>query len=112
MKNLISLRRVLNGVAVISIAAIALFAGCTSSDETLGYEYVPENQKMQIRFKSFAAGKVTKDTFDKEQNKFVTTSSDCRSFVTTLYRSDSIISSDLTFYEAGDNRSFVCSNVN
>ena len=95
MKNLISLRRVLNGVAVISIAAIALFAGCTSSDETLGYEYVPENQKMQIRFKSFAAGKVTKDTFDKEQNKFVTTSSDCRSFVTTLYRSDSIISSDL-----------------
>ena len=95
MKNLISLRRVLNGVAVISIAAIALFAGCTSSDNTLGYEYIPENQKMQIRFKSFSAGKVWKDTFDKEQNKFITTSSECLSFVTTLYRSDSIISSDL-----------------
>ena len=95
MKSYVSLRRLLNCVAVISIAAIALFSGCTTSDETLGFELIPENQKMQIRFKSFYAGRVYKDTFDKEQNRFVTTSNDCRSFRTTLYRSDSLVSSDL-----------------
>ena len=95
MKNLINLRKVLNAVAVISIAAIALFAGCTTSDDTLGYEYIPENQKMQIKFKSFYAGKVQKDIFDKELNKFITNTNECRSFVTSIYRTDSIISSDL-----------------
>ena len=84
MKNLINLRRVLNAVAVISIAAIALFAGCTTSDDTLGYEYIPENQKMQVRFKSFYGGKVRKDNFDKEQNKFIPTTSDSAD-LTVLY---------------------------
>lgn len=95
MKSYVNLRRLLNCVAVISIAAIALFSGCTTSDETLGIEMIPQNQKMQIRFKSFYAGRVYKDTFDKEQNKFVTTSSNCRSFRTTLYRTDSLVSSNL-----------------
>ncbi|MBO5875337.1 MAG: DUF4270 family protein [Alistipes sp.] len=96
MKSYANLRRLLNCVAAISIAAIALFSGCTTlSDDTLGFELIPENQRMQIRFKSFYAGRVYKQTFDKEQNKFVTTSGDCRSFRTTLYRSDSLVSSDL-----------------
>ena len=95
MKSYINLRRLLNCLAVISIAAIALFSGCTTSDETLGIELIPENQKMQIRFKSFYAGRVYKDTFDASQNKFVTTSGNCRSFRTTLYRSDSLVSSNL-----------------
>ncbi len=95
MRRYANLRKILNCVAVISVAAISLFSGCTTSDETLGFELIPENQRMQIRFKSFYAGRVYKDTFDKEQNKFVVTSGDCRSFRTTLYRSDSIVSSDL-----------------
>lgn len=95
MKRFANLRKVLNCVAAISIAAIALFSGCTTSDETLGFELIPENQKMQIRFKSFYAGRVYKDTFDKAQNKFVTTSEECRSFRTTLFRSDSLVSSNL-----------------
>jgi hypothetical protein len=95
MKSYANLRRLLNCVAAISIAAITLFAGCTTSDETLGFELIPENQRMQIRFKSFYAGRVYKETFDKEQNKFVVTSGECRSFRTTLYRSDSLVSSDL-----------------
>ena len=96
MKSYANLRRLLNCVAAISIAAIALFSGCTTlSDDTLGFELIPENQRMQIRFKSFYAGRVYKQTFDKEQNKFVSTSGDCRSFRTTLYRSDSLVSSDL-----------------
>ena len=95
MRRFISLHRILNCVAVISIAAISLLSGCTTSDDTLGFELIPENQKMKIRFKSFYAGRVYKDTFDKEQNKFVTESKDCRSFRTTIYRSDSLISSNL-----------------
>lgn len=95
MKSYANLRRLFNCVAAISIAAIALFSGCTTSDETLGFELIPENQRMQIRFKSFYAGRVYKETFDKEQNKFVVTSGDCRSFRTSLYRSDSLVSSDL-----------------
>ncbi len=95
MRRFVSLFRILNCVAVISIAAISLFSGCTTSDETLGFEFIPENQKMQIRFKSFYAGRVYQDTFDKEQNKFVKKSEDCRSFRTTIYRSDSLISSNL-----------------
>lgn len=95
MKRFANLRKILNCVAVILIAAISLFSGCTTSDETLGFELIPENQRMQIRFKSFYAGRVYKDSFDKEQNKFVVTSNDCRSFRTTLYRSDSVVSSDL-----------------
>ncbi len=95
MKRFVNLQRFVTAVAVISIAAITLFAGCTTSDGELGYELIPESQKMQIRFKSFYAGKVRKDTFDKEQNKFVVTTSDCRSFRTSLYRSDSLISSNL-----------------
>ena len=95
MKRYANLRKILNAVAVISITAISLFAGCTTSDNTLGYEIIPENQKMQIRFKSFYAGKVYKDTFDKEQNKFVVTEKDCRAFRTSLFRSDSLVSSNL-----------------
>ena len=95
MKRFDNLRKILNMIAVISIAAISLFAGCTPNDNTLGDNLVPENQKMQIRFKSFYGGKVRKETFDKEQNKFVVTESDCRSFRTSLFRTDSIISSDL-----------------
>lgn len=99
-----SLRRIVNCVAAISIAAIALFSGCTTSDDTLGFDLIPENQRMQIRFKSFYAGQVYKDTFDKEQNKFVRSSEDCRSFRTTLYRTDSIISSDLKVGYMGHER--------
>ena len=94
----------MNCVAAISIAAIALFSGCTTSDDTLGFDLIPENQRMQIRFKSFYAGQVYKDTFDKEQNKFVRSSEDCRSFRTTLYRTDSIISSDLKVGYMGHER--------
>ena len=104
MKRYANLRRVLNCVAVICIAAITLFAGCTTSDETLGFELIPENQRMQIRFKSFYAGRVYKDSFDKEQNKFITTSEECRSFRTSLFRSDSLISSDLRVGYMGKER--------
>ena len=95
MKSYANLRKLLNCVAAISIAAITLFSGCTTTDDTLGFELLPENQKMQIRFKSFYAGRVYKDTFDKEQNKFVKTSGNCRSLRTTLYRTDSLVSSNL-----------------
>lgn len=104
MRNYANLRRLLNCVAVISIAAISLFSGCTTSDNTLGFELIPENQRMQIRFKSFYAGKVYKDTYDESQKKFVTTSGDCRSFRTTLYRSDSLASSNLQVGYMGHER--------
>ena len=99
-----SLRRIVNCVAAISIAAIALFSGCTTSDDTLGFDLIPENQRMQIRFKSFYAGRVYKDTFDKEQNKFVKSSEECRSFRTTLYSTDSIVSSNLQVGYMGHER--------
>ena len=99
-----SLRRIVNCVAAISIAAIALFSGCTTSDDTLGFDLIPENQRMQIRFKSFYAGRVYKDTFDKEQNKFVKSSEQCRSFRTTLYSTDSIVSSNLQVGYMGHER--------
>ena len=94
----------MNCVAAIAIAAIALFSGCTTSDDTLGFDLIPENQRMQIRFKSFYAGRVYKDTFDKEQNKFVKSSEVCRSFRTTLYSTDSVISSNLQVGYMGHER--------
>ena len=99
-----SLRRIMNCVAAFAIAAIALFSGCTTSDDTLGFDLIPENQRMQIRFKSFYAGRVYKDTFDKEQNKFVKSSEVCRSFRTTLYSTDSVISSNLQVGYMGHER--------
>ena len=99
-----SLRRIMNCVAAIAIAAIALFSGYTTSDDTLGCDLIPENQRMQIRFKSFYAGRVYKDTFDKEQNKFVKSSEVCRSFRTTLYSTDSVISSNLQVGYMGHER--------
>ena len=79
-------------IAMLSAAAIS-FAGCTTDrDATLGYEFVPENQRMEMRHKKFFDGKVIK--YDSETKQYATIDGR-KIFETSIYRTDSIISSNL-----------------
>ena len=61
--------------------ALAVAASCTTADDSLGFDFVPDNQKMKIRRTvldpSTAAGR--------------------RMLTTRLFRTDSIVSSNLTY---------------
>ena len=92
MKSYVSLRRIAGSIAALAAAIAPFLTCCTTADDTLGYELVPEDQKMEMRFKNFQAGKVTK--YDPETKEYVTIS-DRPIFKTTLFRSDSLISSNL-----------------
>ena len=92
MKSYVSLRRIAGSIAALAAAIAPFLTCCTNADDTLGYELVPEDQKMEMRFNNFQAGKVTK--YDPETKEYVTIS-DRPIFKTTLFRHDSLISSNL-----------------
>lgn len=92
MKSYASLRRIAGSIAALAIAIAPFLTCCTTVDDTLGYEFVPENQKMEMRFKSFQAGKVTK--YDPETKQYLTVDNR-QIFRTSIFRSDSLISSNL-----------------
>ena len=83
---------------VSAAAAIAIFAaavtGCTrEGDPSLGYEFVPDNQKLEMRYKSFFADKIERYN---PRNKTYTTDEGKAFFETSVFRTDSIVSSNLT----------------
>ena len=82
------------------VALVALLAvGCSADvDSELGYDIIPNHQKMEMRHLTFKGGKVLKfnatasnddkSVYDTEEGKF---------FRTSLYRTDSLLSSNVSY---------------
>lgn len=81
MKQFNNFRRLIRSAAV-AVAAVALLAGCTEVDDTLGSNLVPDNQQMKAGFCSLPAL--------REQNpkKYVET---------RLFQTDSILASNISY---------------
>lgn len=76
-------------VAIVVVAAVATFSGCTTTaDYTLGEEFTPGHQQMLMRHRSYKGGKlvVTGDALTpSEENPSL-----CKIFQTRLFRTDSV----------------------
>ena len=74
-------------------AGLLLGVNCTrEADPSLGVELVPQNQKLEMRHKSFFADKLEK--YDPQNKKYVV--DEGRNFFkTSIFRTDSILSSNL-----------------
>lgn len=95
MKNCFRTKKVIIAAlsAIVSAAATVLPAGCTrEGDNTLGYEFLPENQRFEMRHKSFKGGVVRK--YDAKSDQYINDSMH-RFFETSHFRTDSLISSNL-----------------
>lgn len=80
--------------AFASLAAVLLSWSCTrEGDGTLGSEFIPDGQRLEMRHKSFYAGKVIK--YDVDTKEYITDENH-KIFETTLYRTDSIVSSNIS----------------
>ena len=80
--------------AAAGLALLATVTGCTrEADPSLGIGLVPDRQKLEMRYKSFYADKVEK--YNPEEKSYSTVGG--RNFFDTrIFRTDSIISSNLT----------------
>lgn len=81
-------------VAIILLAAVATFSGCTTTAEyTLGEELTPGHQQMVIRHRIYKGGKlvVTGDNLTPSEKE----PSLCKIFKTRLFRTDSVITASL-----------------
>lgn len=87
-------------VAAVAVVAGSLsLAGCTrEGDSSLGMGFIPENQRFEMRHKSFYAGKVKH--YDIANKEYVEEDGH-RFFETTLFRTDSLVSSNLQTGYAG-----------
>lgn len=78
MNNCNSLRRILASLLLLALAGMPAFTGCTRVDDTLGADYIPDDQQMKMGIKRF----------DRQTGS---------GFLRTrLFRTDSIISSKLS----------------
>lgn len=111
MRNCFNLRKATAAVTVAAgIFGMSMLAGCsTTADPTLGYEIVPEHQKMVMRHLTFKGGKVIRFDADKStENESRYTEKAAPSgnfFETSLYRTDSLLSSNITYGYFGIERS-------
>ena len=78
MKCCNNLRRTLCSLLVLAVVGTLTFMGCTKVDDTLGSDYIPNGQEMKMGIKRFAK--------NEQGSGFLET---------RLYRTDSIISSNL-----------------
>lgn len=82
-------------VALSALAAIATLplCGCTrEGNDELGFEFLPNDQRLEMRHKSFKAGVIRK--YDSRKGEYVD-SPGHQLFKTTLFRTDSLVSSNL-----------------
>ena len=93
MKHCVRLTNIIVALSALSAVATFSLTGCTrEGDNTLGYEFLPENQKLATRHKSFKSGIVRK--YDTQKGEYVD-SPGHKLFTTTHYRTDSLVSSNL-----------------
>lgn len=97
MMNCFNMRYSTLRLAVLAIAAM-FFVGCNADvDSELGYDIIPDHQKMEMRHLTFKGGKVIKfdaDNSTDTESKYIETAG--KFFRTSLYHTDSLLSSNLT----------------
>lgn len=87
--------RVLSAV-VLAVLALTAFVGCTTTvDHTLGTEFVPSNQNLELRRRVYRAGVMSEG--DRQEQ--------CQLSTTRLYLTDSIRSSKMEYAYLGYERS-------
>ncbi|MBQ7951716.1 MAG: DUF4270 family protein [Alistipes sp.] len=90
----------MNCFRLILCAAVALFAvGCSADvDSELGYDIIPDHQKMEMRHLTFKGGKVLRfNAAASDDDKSVYDSEEGNFFRTSLYRTDSLLSSNISY---------------
>lgn len=97
-------------VTAAGIFGMSVLTGCSPTvDPTLGYEIVPEHQKMVMRHLTFKGGKVIRfDAQNSTDDESRYTEKDAPSgnfFETSLYRTDSLLSSNINYGYFGIERS-------
>lgn len=96
MKSYNKIKYACASMAVVVIAMIMTFTGCTTTaDYTLGEEFAPSNQQMIMRTRTYKAG-MLREASSKE--------TPCRIFETRLFRTDSVKSNDVTHFNIGVQR--------
>lgn len=80
MRSYSNMLRVMSALLV-ALVALIVGVGCTTADDMLGADFIPDNQKMQIR----------RAIFDK------TNSEGRRLMVTKMFRTDSVVASNLKY---------------
>ena len=88
----------LSALRLLVLAAVALFSvGCSADvDSELGYDIIPDHQKMEMRHLKFKGGKVI--VFNgaaSSEDKSVYTEREGKFFRTSLYHTDSLLSSNV-----------------
>ena len=88
----------LSALRLLVLAAVALFSvGCSADvDSELGYDIIPDHQKMEMRHLRFKGGKVI--VFNgaaSSEDKSVYTEREGKFFRTSLYHTDSLLSSNV-----------------
>ena len=82
------------------VALVALLAvGCSADvDSELGYDIIPNHQKMEMRHLTFKGGKVLKfNATASDNDKSVYDTEEGKFFRTSLYRTDSLLSSNVSY---------------
>lgn len=84
---------------MLSALVALLFVGCSADvDSELGYDIIPEHQKMEMRHLTFKGGKVLKfNAAASDENQSVYDSEEGHFFRTSLYRTDSLLSSNVSY---------------
>lgn len=111
MRSYFNLRKAIAAtVTAAGIFGMSALTGCsTTADPTLGYEIVPEHQKMVMRHLTFKGGKVIRfdaqNSTDDESRYTEKAAPSGNFFETSLYRTDSLLSSNITYGYFGIERS-------
>lgn len=85
--------RIANIIIALSVLSAAALQGCKrEGDPTLGFEFLPDNERLEMRHKSFMAGTIRQ--YDPSSDRYEE-STGHNFFKTTHYRTDSIVSSNL-----------------
>ena len=92
---------------VVAVVALAVATGCSGMVDTdLGYEMIPEHQKMEMRHLEFKGGKlITFDWKQSTEDKYVSKELPGNFFETRLYHTDSLLSSNVSYGYLGVERS-------
>lgn len=111
MRNCFNLRKATAAaVTAAGILGMSMLTGCsTTADPTLGYDIVPEHQKMVMRHLTFKGGKVIRfdaqSSTDDESRYTEKAAPSGNFFETSLYRTDSLLASNITYGYFGIERS-------